>query len=398
VLARPLTLRSRCRTSAIYLVFLAALLFGLLVTPANAASITPTHSVRGQASTPSVNATIYLTTSSLDALFQGRISALVPSAFNSTINNTLNQLPTQDRGWAGQMISTLIQPSATLTGLSPQQNGLATSIQIALYPGDPQPINATMLVSFQVLNSSTVQVSAQPLNGSPTLVSGPIATIPVPIGQLHNVAATPNCGLSALGIHLQIPLALTQGNANVQLQTQPTPQFALSDFSDQQRSSQSLKSLNANSSATNPENVNSYVEIPASSLASIGTSIGTMSISGSMTAKNIQIGVQGRDLTITSAIYDSFWGQIGTAVTTVAPTVSRDRLAVNVLNTSITIFGIFTFPYNSYNQQIQQALNARLNNAFAGKFNATQAQIGPNSGLPCAANNSLVLAGTTSIG
>ncbi len=394
VLARPLTHRSRFRTFC-YLVLLLVLLSGLLVTPVSAASITSAHTARSQVSTPAVNATIYLTTSSLDALFQSRISALVPAAFNSSINTTLNQLPQQDRGWASQMISTLIQPSATLTGLVPVQNGLAASLRIALYPGDPQPINASMLVSFQVLNATTIQVSVEPLHGSPALTSGPIATIPVTTGQLQSVAATPNCGSSALGIHLQIPFALPQGQSNVQTQTQ---HYALSDFLYQQQALHLLQQSDTHIVQSNLASTNAFIEMPASSLTAIGNSIGTLPINSSLTAKNIQIGVQGKDLTITSAIYASFWGQIGTAVTTVAPTVSNGSLAVNVLNTSITILGIFTFPYNSYNQQIQQTLNAKLNGAFAGKFNVTQAQIGPTANLPCAANNSLVLAGTTSIG
>jgi hypothetical protein len=384
-----------------WLLLSAFIVFGLLVRSAIAASTIVFHADRQQGSVSDVNATIYLTTASLNTLFQSRISALVPAAFNSTINNTLSQLPAHDRGWASQMISTLIQPSATLTGLTPQQNGLAISIQIALYPGDPHPINANMLISFQVLNSSTVQVNAQPLNGGPTLANGPIATIPLSIGQLHSVSATPNCGLSALALHLQIPLALTQSQSNIYQSTQLT-QLAqlqpLNDFVDQQGSTRFHATSYLSNREASPAITNSYVEIPASSLASIGASIGTMPISGSLTAQHIQIGVQGKDLTMTAGIYNSFLGQIGTVVTTFTPTVSHGSLAVSVLNTSITILGIFNFPYNSYNQQIQQTLNAKLNGAFTGKFSVTQAQIGSSTALPCAASNSLVLAGSTNIG
>jgi hypothetical protein len=375
------------------------LILGLFVTPASAASTRATRANRQQTNASPVNATIYLTTSSLSSLFQGQLNTLVPAAFNSTINSTLSQLPAQDRGWASQMIATLIQPSATLTSLSPQQNGLATSIRIALYPGDPQPISAAMLVSFQALNSSTVQVNAQALNGGPALANGPVATIPVSFGQLKSIATTPNCGSSALGLHLQIPLSLGQSKSNVinapnaQSTTQP-----LNDYVARTQSTQLLQSLNPATSQLNAVTPNSFIELPAASLASIGTSIGTMPVSGSLTAQNIQIGVQGKDITITSDIVDSFWGQIGTAVTTLAPTVSHGSLAVNVLSTQVTILGIFTFPYNTYNQQIQQTLNAKLNGAFSGKFTVTQAQIGPTTALPCAASTSLVLAGSTNIG
>ncbi|HAG98626.1 MAG TPA: hypothetical protein DCL75_07165, partial [Ktedonobacter sp.] len=74
------------------------------------------------------------------------------------------------------------------------------------------------------------------------------------------------------------------------------------------------------------------------------------------------------------------------------------NLAVHVLSTSITVLNIFTFPYDSYNQQIQQTLNAKLNGALKGKFNVSQAAIGPNAHVPCAASSSLVLTGTTSLG
>ena len=101
---------------------------------------------------------------------------------------------------------------------------------------------------------------------------------------------------------------------------------------------------------------------------------------------------------INSDVYDSFWGKIGTATTTAAPTASGGNLAVHVLSTTLTILNIFKVPVDSYNQQIQQTLNAKLNGALAGKFNVTQAAIGPNAQVPCAAGNSLVLTGTTRLG
>jgi len=51
---------------------------------------------------------------------------------------------------------------------------------------------------------------------------------------------------------------------------------------------------------------------------------------------------------------------------------------------------------NNYNQQIQQTLNSKLGSAFSGKFYVDQAEIGPNSLLPCAAGDSLVLSGNIS--
>jgi hypothetical protein len=117
-----------------------------------------------------------------------------------------------------------------------------------------------------------------------------------------------------------------------------------------------------------------------------------------MTAKNVNIGVQSSNLVINADVYDSFLGKIGTATTTAAPTAAGGSLAVHVLSTTITFLNIFTFPYDSYNAQIQQTLNSKLNRALAGKFTVTRAAIGPNAHVPCAAGDSLVLTGVASLG
>ena len=120
-----------------------------------------------------------------------------------------------------------------------------------------------------------------------------------------------------------------------------------------------------------------------------------MPVSNSFTAKNIRIVIQGGNIHILSDIY---WSglNIGTADTTVTPGAAGGNLVLNVLSTNLSIFNLFTFPLNSYNQQIQQTLNAKLGNAFAGKFYVAQAGIGGNGLLPCAAGDSLVLAGNIS--
>src|SRR5438874_6589871 len=154
-----------------WVMLLATLLVGLVVTPAGAASSTARQVTQGSGNATSVGATIYLTRGTLAPLFQSRIEQQVPGAVSSAINDIVSGLPRKDQGWALQMANTLIQPSATLTSLTTQQSGLATSLRVSLYPGDPQPINASMLVSLSVIDSSTVQVSAKPINGSPTLVN-----------------------------------------------------------------------------------------------------------------------------------------------------------------------------------------------------------------------------------
>lgn len=371
-----------------WLLVLIALLAGAIVVPARAASTASkaarNAAQRGTAAVP-VNSTIYLTMPVLQSLFQQNIARQAPAAFNNATGSVIGQLPSQDRQWAQQMINALVQPSASLTSLSILKNGLGASLQITLYNGDPQPINASMLITFQILNGSTVQVSAQSLNGGPTLANGPLTTFQIPFGQLQNIVTTPTCGSSALAVHMQIPISLAQA------QTAQTGTYAAMSLSasHQQGSRHAAKGV--------PASANSYVEIPASSLAQVGGSIGSLPVSSSLTAQNIQIGVQGSNMVITSDIYDSFWGKIGTAVTTMTPTASGGSLAVNVTNTTLTILGFITFPVNSYNQQIQQTLNSKLNGALSGKFYVTQAQIGPNGSIPCAAGNSLLLSGSASL-
>ena len=373
---------------------LAVLLLGLVVTPAGARSSTAQHSARRMNNTTSVNATIYITTGTLEPIFQSRIEQQVPVAVNGAISNIVSQLPQRDQGWATQMASTLIQPSASLTGLSTEQGGLATSLHVTLYPGDPQPIDASILVTLSVIGSSTVQVSAKPLNGSPALVDGPLTTFRIPIGQLNSINTTPACGASALAVRLLFPVVLGQGQATNQLQ-----RTALNSFVSRNSARQTLSQANPGEvPGRSPANTNSYVELPASSLASMGNSVGALPVGNNLTAENIQIGVQGSNLLINSDIYDSFFGKIGTATTTVAPTAYGGNLAVHVLSTTINIFGIFTFPYNSYNQQIEQTLNSKLNGALAGKFYVANAAIGPNAQLPCAAGDSLVLTGSAALG
>src|SRR5205807_10091011 len=124
-----------------WVMLLATLLLGLVVTPAGAASSTTRQVTQWSGNATSVGATIYLTRRTLAPLFQSGIEQQVPGAVSSAINTIVSGLPRQDQGWALQMANTLIQPSATLTGLTTQPGGLVTSLQVSLYPGDPQPIN-----------------------------------------------------------------------------------------------------------------------------------------------------------------------------------------------------------------------------------------------------------------
>jgi len=370
-----------------WVLLLAALVLGVsFLTPALASTNSARHSNTKAATGTPVDATIYLTLSTLQPKFQSSLEQRVPEDMNNAIDALVNKLPAQDQVWTREMATTLIQPSATLVNLTTQPDGMAMSIQIALYPGDPKPINAGLLISFSVLDSSTIQTSASPMNNGPDLASGPQDTFQVPIGTVKGVNTTPNCGASALSLHLQIPVSLGSTAST-------STQAAVANVSGHNGNPMAVML----GSKQHDSGVNTFIEIPASSLSALSGSIGTMPVGSSFTAQNIRISVQGSAIHILSDIYWSGMN-VGTADTTIAPGASGGNLTMHVTNTNFSLFGLFSFPMNSYNQQIEQMLNAKLGTAFAGQFSVTNAAIGPNSQLPCAKSDSLVLTGTSSIG
>jgi hypothetical protein len=384
-----------------WILMLAVLVLGVsIITPAAAFNKSMQHSAHTaqQGASTSINATFYLATASMQSLFQSNINAKVPTSVNSSITGMINKLPKQDQSWAYLMATTIIQPSATLVSLVPQKGGLVMTLRLNLYPGDPKPITSSMLIRFSVLDSSTAQVTATPLNGSPALMNGPVSTFKIPIGSLNSIATTPGCGASALALHLQLPVSLGQSSSQVQqantstsgnLLTSENP-GSLGNYSSPGRPQGSP----LRAKVQDPGNVNSFVEIPASSLAALGGTIGSMPVGNGLTAQNMRIGVQSSNVLVTT---DIIWSglNIGTAVTTMAPSASGGKMVVHVVNTTLNLFGFIPFPMNSYNAQTEQTLNAKLGSAFSGTYYVTSARIGPNSQLTCAAQNSLVLSGST---
>ncbi|HJT56401.1 MAG TPA: hypothetical protein VJ761_07900 [Ktedonobacteraceae bacterium] len=372
-----------------WILLLAVLVLGVsIITPAAASNKTVHHTTQTahQAAATSINLNFYIATAHLKTMVQSNINSQVPTSVNSAITSMINTLPKQDQGWAYLMATTLIQPSATLVSLAPQKNGFAMTLRLSLYPGDPKPTTASMLISFSVLNSTTAQVSASPLNG-PALVSGPVGTFKIPLGTLNKVTGTPNCGGAALDLNLQYPVVLGQAQSSSQVQqvtanTSNSRNFLTSHVA--------TKTLDAG-------NVNSFVEITAATLSTLGNTISTMPLGNGLTAENFRISVQKPDIAITSDIY---WNglNIGNAVTTMALSASGGKMVVHVVSTTLNIFGFISFPMNSYNAQTEQTLNAKLGNAFTGVFDVAAAGIGPNSQLTCAAQNSLVLSGASVLG
>ncbi len=363
-------------------ILLTLLVSVLTILPAQAA----TRHVYTQKTTTPLGATIYLTNGTLSPIFQSRVDQQVPGVVSAAIASIVSRLPAADQSWASTMATTVIQPSVLLTSLVPIQGGLVASIRISLYAGDPQPISARLLIKFSVLDSSTVQVSVQPMPGSPSLLNGPITTLHIPIGQLNGINATPSCGDSSLAVNLQVPISLggqttpTQGGQTVNNSTDAM----------RQQHTQTLSSASSGAAT--------YVEISSASLAALGNSLGSFPIgNNNMSAQNLQVGVQGSNIVVTSDIILGSSFKLGTAVTTVQPIAAGGNLGVNVLSTTLTVLQLFTFPQDTYNAQIQQMLNAKLGTALSGKFAISSAAIGKNSHIPCSANDSLVLTGTTNL-
>ncbi|GAC1585738.1 MAG: hypothetical protein NVS4B1_28260 [Ktedonobacteraceae bacterium] len=363
-------------------ILLTILVLILTILPAHAAT---RHTYTQKDTTP-LGATIYLTNGTLAPIFQSRVNQQVPGVVSAAITSIVSKLPAADQGWASTMATTVIQPSVLLTSLMPTQGGLVAAIRISLYAGDPQPISARLLIKFSILDSSTVQVSAQPMPGSPSLINGPITTLHIPIGQLNSINATPGCGDSTLAVNLQVPVSL--GGQTTSIQGEQIVSNSIGVM--RQQHTQMLSSM-ASGGTT-------YVEVSSASLAALGSSLGSFPIgNNNMSAQNIQVSVQGSNIIVTSDIILGSSFKLGTAVTTVQPTAVGGNLAVNVLSTTLTVLQVFTFPQDTYNAQIQQMLNAKLGTALRGKFNISNAAIGTNSHVPCTASDSLVLTGTTNL-
>ena len=345
-----------------------------------------------RATATSLNANIYLPTEALKPIFQDQINQQVASLSSGMITNTLSGLPSADQSWAKAMANALIQPSATLTQLTPQKDGLVTSVNLSLYPGDPKPTNASMLVTFGVRDASTIQVSGQSIPGNPQLANGPLTTFTVPIGQLKSISTALNCGDAALDANIQLPITFNTSQTSTQSQSAPVARAANQTLADMQQPQIAYTTQNK---AANT--LDAYAEVPNSSLSTLGSSIGSFPISNTWTAQNLRIKTQNNGLVITSDI--SLWGTgvvLATATTHVQPSAEGGKLVMHVTSTTLSVF-IFSFANNSYNQQIENLLNSNLGNALAGKFTVNSVSVGGGQALPCAGSDSLILKGTTSI-
>lgn len=333
----------------------------------------------------SVNANVYLTNALLQPLFQSDLNTQLPQAMSQTIAGMVNQMPQQDQAWATQMANALLQPTATLLSIVPQPNGLLAIFNVSLYPGDPQITTTSLAIGFRVVDASTIQVTALPAsNGQQSLLSGPLTTMHLSIGTLNTITPMPNCGDADLNVNLQFPLALGQSSTTLAANPHPIRQLAVITNVPVQQPVDTSKPT-------------AYIELPAASLAQLGTNISSLAIDSNFTATNIRLGVQGNNLMLTTDILWHGFG-FGTAVSTLTPSASHSNLVMHVQNTNLQLInGLINFPVNNYNQQIEQAVNAKLNGALTNTFTVTQAEVGGNASMPCVSSTSLLLAGMISL-
>lgn len=336
--------------------------------------------------TTSIRANIYLTGTLLQPLFQHDVNAQLPQVLAQAIGNMESTIPQQAQGWATQMANALLQPSAVILNIVPQSNGLLVTFNVSLYPGDPHPTTMDIAIGLRVLDASTIQITALPNpDGQPGVLTGPLTIFHMTMGTLNAIAATPQCGDADLNISLQYPLASSQSQTAFAPTTSSVQPLAMTT------EAHSIQPFATSSEPTG------YVELPASSLAQLGQGIGSLAVGSGFTATNIRLSVQSHNLLLTTDLLWQGLG-IGTAVSTLLPGASHGNLVLHVQHTNLQLAnGLLTFPLNNYNQQIEQAVNAKLNGALTGKFTVTQATIGGNANISCIASNSLLMGGQISL-
>jgi hypothetical protein len=371
------------------------LLLCLIAAPVSAAN---QAQQQRRAATTNLNASVYLTTEALKSIFQSQISQQITGISKGMMTNMLGSLPSADQGWMRDMAGALIQPSVTLTQLTPQGDGLVASVKLSMFPGDPNPTDAAMLVTFSVRDASTIQVSAQPVPGSPQLANGPLTTFPMPVGRLQSVRATPNCGVAALNANIQLPVTFDTSQASNQSQNDQLvqiPQFALLASHTLAASQQPHIAYMSQNKAANT--LDTYVEIPNTSLAALGRGMGSVPIDNMWTARNLRIRTQGNGLVILSDISPAGTGfPFATATTYVQPSAENGKLVMHVTSTTLSI-AIFSFANDSFNQKIENMLNSNLGNALAGKYTVKSVGVGSGTVLPCAGPDSLILQGAATL-
>ncbi|GER88006.1 hypothetical protein KDW_21680 [Dictyobacter vulcani] len=382
--------RRTTRAIQIGWVLLLALLVIGMAAPVNAAPTKDQQSLAGKM----LDTKVYLTQDVLRQRFQESINQQVPKITADTVNTIVHNSPGGDQDWINKIANTLISPAVTLTDLKPQANGFNAGMTLTLYPGDPQPTTSHMLVTFSILNDTTIQVNGAALPGSTPLMTGPLTTLQVPIGKLTSVQSITNCGSANLEMGLQIPMDAANKSQGSVSGNDP---IAMASFTQPVTSARMHLQSSASIAA---QAVPLYVEVPFASLATIAAGITELPINNNMTAKNIKLSAQNGKLIVTADIISLVFGtpmlKLGTATTTISPQATGGKLRLHVDQTRLNIL-IFTFNADNYNQQIEQALNSQIGNAINNGLTIDSARMGPDTKIPCAAADSLLLTGSATI-
>ncbi len=342
--------------------FLFALLLLITLTLPVSASSSERYIVRYPKDDPTA-VNIYLPISAMQQQFQQSISQQLPDQFNQSLSQQTQSLPSDTRALVGQLIGEVFQPSATLTQLTPEQGGLVSTINVSLFPNDPNPLSFSMLLSFNKINSHAAEVDASAVPGQPAPPStGPQSTFDVGgFGTLNSIAPTPGCGDSALKMNISPS------------QTPPPP--------------------NSGQGAGFPL----FIEVPAAAFQAGAAAQGNMQIGAGFSAQDIQVSLQGGAMVVSTQI--AFEGvQVGSTMTTIQLSAANGQLIGTVTNTQVNVGGLFTLPVDAFNQDIQQMINQELSGMIGNMLYVTSVNFGPTAAIPCATPGNMLLGGTAAGG
>lgn len=339
------------------------LLLTTLTVPVHASS-SKQYIVRSPQDDPTA-VNVYLPISALQQQFQQSINQTLPDQFNQALVQQTKSLPPDTRSLVSQLVGELLQPSATLSQLTPRQNGLVASIKISLFPHDPHPSGFSMLLVFNKINSASAVVNVTAVPGQPAPpATGNLSTFKVSLGQLNRISPTPGCGEAALKMNISTP----QGQ-------QPPPKNTSGQGQGQ--------------GAGFPL----FIEVPAAAFQAGAAAAGTMDIGAGFSAQNILVSLQRDGMLVSTQI--AFSGiELGSTMTSMQLSAANGKLVSTVTNTQVNFAG-FSFPVDAFNQDIQQMVNQELSGMIGNMLNVTSVHFGPTAAIPCAVPGNMLLGGTS---
>lgn len=302
---------------------------------------------------------VYLPIGAMQQQFQQGISQTLPDQFNQSLEQQTKSLPSDIRPLVTQLVGELLQPSATLSQLTPQQEGLVASIKISLFPHDPHPSGFSMLLVFNKINSTSAEVDVKAVPGQPAPPAmGNLDTFNVSLGQLNSIGPTPGCGVSALKMNITTP----QGQ--------------------QSTSSQG---------GGGPGGFPLFIEVPAAAFQQGAAAAGDMQLAAGFSVQNIQISLQGNGMLVTTQIAFAGLG-VGSTTTAIQLSAANGKLVGTVTSTQVNVVGL-SFPLDNFDQDIQQMINQELGTMMGNMLYVTSVNFGPTAAIPCSKPGNMLLGG-----